>query len=45
MYQGQVKEKWCKFSIKSLWNKLSVSNISLSHATANLILPSTEVVD
>ena len=30
MYQGQVKEQWCKFSIISLRNKLSVIIISLS---------------
>ena len=44
MYWGQVKEQWCKFSIISLWNNLSIIIISLSHATANLILPLTKVV-
>ena len=36
MYWGQVKEQW---------DNLSLSNVSLSHATANLILPLTEVMD
>ena len=36
MYWGQGREKW---------DKLSLSIASLSHATANLILPLTEVMD
>ena len=36
MYRGQVREQW---------NKLSLSMFSLSHATVNLILPLTEIMD
>ena len=36
MYRGLGKEQW---------NKLSLSISSLSHATVNLILPLTEIMD
>ena len=36
MYWGQEREQW---------NKLCLSIVSLSHATANSILPLTEIMD
>ena len=36
MYRGLGKEQW---------NKLSLSNSSISHATVNLMLPLTEIMD
>ena len=35
----------CRGQGREQWNKLSLSNSSLSHATVNLMLPLTEIMD